>query len=128
MVSHRRSGKLDGEGYLTLTGRSKELINKDGEKISPVELDNVVNQHEGVVEAVAFAVPDEMYGEEIGLAVVLKGGQEVEERVLKKWVGERVVAQMKVPKKVFFVEKILKTAVGKMQRYLLAKTILGPQG
>ncbi|KAK5097238.1 hypothetical protein LTR70_008667 [Exophiala xenobiotica] len=65
-------GKLDGEGYLTLTGRLKELINKGGEKTGPVELDNVVNQHEGVVEAVAFAMPDEMYGEEIGLAVVLK--------------------------------------------------------
>lgn len=120
-------GKLDGEGYLTLTGRLKELINKGGEKIGPVELDNVVNQHEGVAEAVAFAMPDEMYGEEVGLAVVLREGQEVEERVLKKWIGERV-AQMKVPKRVFFVEKIPKTAVGKMQRSLVAKTILEPQG
>jgi len=120
-------GNLDGEEYLTLTGRLKELINKVGEKTGPVELDNVVNQHEGVVEAVAFAVPDKIYSEEIGLAVVLKEGQEVEEKVLKKWVGERV-AQMKVPKKVFFVEKIPKTAVDKTQRSLLAKTILEPQG
>lgn len=118
-------GKLDTDGFLVLTGRLKELINKGGEKIGPVEVDDVVNKHECVAEAVTFAIPDEMYGEEVAVAVVLEEGKEVNEKDLQKWIGQRL-AQAKVPKKVFFVEQIPKTPVGKMQRSLVAKT-LAPQ-
>jgi len=93
-------GKLDEEGYLTLTGRLKEMINKGGEKISPVELDNVIAQHEAVAEAVTFAMDDETYGQDVGCAVKLAEGSEgLEARELKKWIGEKVAAH-KVPKKV----------------------------
>merc|ERR1712060_798323 len=67
-------GKLDAEGYLTLTGRLKELINRGGEKISPLEVDSALLACESVSEAVAFGVPDEKYGEEVYAAVVMKSG------------------------------------------------------
>ena len=97
-------GKLDEDGYLTLTGRIKELINKGGEKVSPVELDNVITQHEAVGEVVCFAIEDDMYGQDVGCAVRLVEDEEgkkatVKALALKKWVGERVAAY-KVPKKV----------------------------
>lgn len=92
-------GKLDQEHYLTLTGRIKELINKGGEKVSPVELDNVIAQHRAVVEVVCFAIDDDMYGQDVGCAVRLEEGEAVRAGALKKWVGERVAA-LKVPRKV----------------------------
>ena len=92
-------GKQDGDGYVIITGRIKELINKGGEKISPVELDNVVAQNPAVAEAVAFALADEMYGQDVGLAVVLKDGQMINADELRKWIAEKL-AKFKVPKKV----------------------------
>ena len=92
-------GKQDEDGYVIITGRIKELINKGGEKISPIELDNVVAQNPSVAEAVSFAIPDEMYGQDIGLAVVLKDGKEMKEKELRSWITSKV-AKFKVPKKV----------------------------
>jgi oxalate---CoA ligase len=92
-------GRKDEDGYVFITGRIKELINKGGEKISPIELDNVMTRHPAVAEAVSFAVPDEMLGQEVGVAVVLKGGERLGADELRSWMGERV-ARFKVPKKV----------------------------
>lgn len=92
-------GKKDANGYIVITGRIKELINKGGEKISPVEIDNVVANHPAVAEAVSFAMEDEMYGQEIGLAVVLKESQKVSADELRKWMAEKV-AKFKLPKQV----------------------------
>ena len=92
-------GKQDKDGYVIITGRIKELINKGGEKISPIEIDNVVAQNPNVAEAVSFAIEDEMYGQDIGLATVLKDGKNISEEDLRKWVAEKV-ARFKVPKKV----------------------------
>ena len=92
-------GKKDEDGYVVITGRIKELINKGGEKISPIELDNVLTRHPAVSEAVSFAIPDEMFGQEIGVAVVLKPGARLVEAELKGWVAEKL-AKFKVPKKV----------------------------
>jgi acyl-CoA synthetase (AMP-forming)/AMP-acid ligase II len=94
-------GKKDKDGYVIITGRIKELINKGGEKISPIELDNVLARHPAVSEAVSFAIPDEMYGQDVGVAIVLKSGQKLEEAELKKWVADKL-AKFKVPKKVRF--------------------------
>lgn len=99
-------GKMDEERYVIITGRIKELINKGGEKISPIELDNTVAQHPKVSEAVSFAIPDEMYGQDVGVAVVLKDGQKMTPDELKKWMTEKV-AKFKVPKKVSFVLDLL---------------------
>jgi len=92
-------GKMDPDGYVIITGRIKELINKGGEKISPIEVDNVVAQHPKVSEAVSFAIPDDMYGQDVGLAVVLKDGQSLTAEELKGWLTEKM-AKFKLPKKV----------------------------
>ena len=89
----------EGRRYLYLTGRIKEFINKGGEKIGPVEIDNVIAQHPSVQEVVTFAIEDEMYGQDVGCAVVLRDGEELKARELQKWARERV-APLKVPKKV----------------------------
>ena len=93
-------GKKDPDGYIIITGRIKELINKGGEKISPIELDNALANHPNIAEAVTFAIPDDgHYGEDIGAAVVLKGAFNVSAEGLQSWMAERV-AKFKVPNKV----------------------------
>jgi acyl-CoA synthetase (AMP-forming)/AMP-acid ligase II len=116
-------GKMDKDGYVIITGRIKELINKGGEKISPIELDNVLARHPAVSEAVSFAIPDEMYGQEVAVAVVLKPGQRLEAAELKKWVLEKL-AKFKVPKEVYFTDNMPKTATGKIQRRIVAEEML----
>ena len=92
-------GKQDKDGYVIITGRIKELINKGGEKISPVEIDNVVSHNPSVAEAVCFEIEDEMYGQDVGLAVVLKEGEMVSPEDLRTWMATKV-AKFKVPKQV----------------------------
>ncbi|OCK81811.1 acetyl-CoA synthetase-like protein [Lepidopterella palustris CBS 459.81] len=116
-------GKKDKDDYVIITGRIKELINKGGEKISPIELDNVIAQMPQVSEAVSFALADEMYGQDVGVAVVLKDGQRLSADELKKWMADRV-AKFKLPKKVFFTDVMPKTATGKVQRRLVAEAML----
>lgn len=94
-------GYLDKDGYLHLTGRIKELINKGGEKISPVEIDNLLTQHPNIHEAVTFAIKDDIYGEDIGVAIVLEEGAQLPTVELLAWVGQRA-AKFKVPKAVCF--------------------------
>ncbi|KAI9785695.1 MAG: hypothetical protein M1839_008712 [Geoglossum umbratile] len=115
-------GKKDEDGYVIITGRIKELINKGGEKISPIELDNVLTQHPAVSEAVSFAIADEMYGQEVGIAVILKVGKMLEEDELRKWMAEKV-ARFKLPKKIYFTNSMPKTATGKIQRRMIAEAM-----
>jgi acyl-CoA synthetase (AMP-forming)/AMP-acid ligase II len=92
-------GYKDDEGYVFLTGRIKELINKGGEKISPIELDNTFSQHPDVAEAVSFAIDDEFYGQEVAVAIVLKPGTQLQAHEFKAWFAERA-AKFKIPKMV----------------------------
>jgi oxalate---CoA ligase len=92
-------GKQDKDGYLILTGRIKELINKGGEKISPIELDNIIAHNPHLAEAVSFAIPDAHYGEDIGVVVVPKRQGSLSEDDLKSWMAGKV-AKFKIPKKV----------------------------
>lgn len=110
-------GILDERGYLTLVGRLKELINRGGEKISPVEVDEALLSHDGVIEAVAFGVPDDKYGEAVAAAVVLKPGTTVEE--VRAHVATRL-APFKVPTVIHTTDAIPKTATGKVQRRFVA--------
>ncbi|KIV99285.1 uncharacterized protein PV09_09053 [Verruconis gallopava] len=116
-------GKMDKEGYVYITGRIKELINKGGEKISPIELDNILVQHPAVGEAVCFAIADEIYGQDIGVAVVLKNGNQLTEKDLVDWMRNKVV-KFKVPKRVWFTDTMPKTATGKIQRKNVADAML----
>ncbi|GAC1658144.1 MAG: acyl--CoA ligase [Candidatus Dormibacteraceae bacterium] len=106
-------GLLDTEGYLSLVGRLKEMINRGGEKIAPREIDEVLLQHPAVVEAVAFGMPHQAWGEEVGAAVVLR--TPVPERELLDFARERL-ADFKVPRRLFVVAEIPRTATGKIQR------------
>ena len=110
-------GVLDDDGYLTLTGRIKEMINRGGEKISPTEIDDVLLAHPAVVEAAAFGVPDPKYGEEVEAAVVLKGIADPEG--LRAFCRGRL-ADFKVPKVIRIVSELPKNAVGKVERHALA--------
>jgi acyl-CoA synthetase (AMP-forming)/AMP-acid ligase II len=110
-------GVLDATGYLTLVGRLKELINRGGEKISPVEVDEALLTHPGVIEAVSFGVPDEKYGEAVVAAVVVRAGTTPDE--LRAHVATRV-ASFKVPAVVHLVSAIPRTATGKVQRRIVA--------
>ena len=111
-------GFLDGDGYLSIVGRLKEMINRGGEKIAPREVDDVLLQHPAVAEAVAFGSPHPSWGEEVAAAVVLKGA--VTEKELIAFARERL-ADHKVPKKLYLVEKIPRTATGKIQRRAVAE-------
>lgn len=118
-------GYLDSDGYLYLTGRLKELINRGGEKISPREIDEVLLTHSAVAQAVAFAFPHPKLGEEVAAAVVLTEGSELAERDLRGFVSERL-AEFKTPKKILILEEIPKGPTGKIQRIgLAAKLGLG---
>jgi acyl-CoA synthetase (AMP-forming)/AMP-acid ligase II len=117
-------GMLDEEGYLHLTARIKELINRGGEKIAPLEIDEVMLTHPCVAEAVAFGMPHPTWGEEVAIAVVLKEPQA--ESVLIEHCKQHL-ADFKVPKKVHIVEKIPRTATGKIQRRAVAAAFSGGQ-
>ena len=110
-------GIIDATGYLTLVGRLKELINRGGEKISPREIDELLLTHTAVAEAVCFGVPDTKYGEEVAAAVVLRS--ETTEADLIAHCKERLAA-FKVPKKIYVVTQIPRTATGKIQRRVVA--------
>ncbi len=115
-------GILDDAGYLTLTGRIKELINRAGEKISPLEVDAVLLQHEAVAEAVCFAVPDEKYGEVVHAAVVLTGDAGEEE--IRRYCGQ-YLAGFKVPDVVYIADSLPRTATGKIQRRHVSAAFAG---
>jgi len=111
-------GFLDPDGYLTLVGRIKELINRGGEKISPREVDEVLLAHPAVAEAVCFGVPHKTWGEEVAAAVILK--EPTSESELIAFCKERL-AEYKRPKQIHITDTIPRTATGKIQRGVVAK-------
>jgi acyl-CoA synthetase (AMP-forming)/AMP-acid ligase II len=115
-------GYLDSDGYLLLTGRIKELINRGGEKIAPKEIDEVLLAHPAVAEAVAFGVPHTTWGEEVAAAVVLR--EPHSEASILAYCRERL-ADFKCPKKLYVVETIPRTATGKIQRGAVATALAG---
>lgn len=117
-------GYLDADGYLFLVGRTKELINRGGEKVSPVEIDEVLLGHPAVSEACAFGLPSDKYGEEVFAAVVLRAGAAATPDELRAHVAKRV-SKDKVPTQIFVVGEIPKTATGKVQRRHVASAFAG---
>jgi acyl-CoA synthetase (AMP-forming)/AMP-acid ligase II len=115
-------GRFDKDGFLTITGRLKEIINRGGEKISPREVDEVLLAHPDVAQAVTFAMPHERLGEEVAAAVVLKEGADSSGREIRKFVGERL-ADFKTPRQVIILDEIPKGATGKIQRIGLAEKL-----
>jgi acyl-CoA synthetase (AMP-forming)/AMP-acid ligase II len=115
-------GAFDADGYLTLTGRLKEIINRGGEKISPLEVDEVLMDHPGIVQVVTFAVPHKKLGEDVAAAVVLEENSGLTETDLRAFAAERMV-DFKVPKKIVILSEIPKGATGKLQRIGLAEKL-----
>ena len=115
-------GLLDGEGYLTITGRLKEIINRGGEKISPREVDDVLMDHPAVAQVVTFALPHAKLGEEVAAAVVLREGAEADPQEIRAFAAERL-ANFKVPKTVLVLDEIPKGPTGKLRRIGLAEQL-----
>jgi acyl-CoA synthetase (AMP-forming)/AMP-acid ligase II len=113
-------GFLDSEGYLTLVGRIKELINRGGEKISPREIDEALLTHPAVAEAVCFGIADKVYGEEVAAAVVLSGSATEAELIAH---CRSSLSEFKCPKVIYLVEAIPRTATGKIQRRNVAAEV-----
>ena len=119
-------GVVDSEGYLTLLGRIKEIINRSGEKISPQEIDEVLLSHPAVAEAVAFGVPNVTHGEEPSAAVVLRS-QATQSEIIRHCRDH--LADFKCPRVIHIVDEIPRTATGKIQRRIVAEAIAGkPSG
>ncbi|MGR3582480.1 MAG: AMP-binding enzyme, partial [Sagittula sp.] len=115
-------GAFDADGYLFLTGRLKEIINRGGEKVSPLEVDGVLMDHPAVAQCVAFACPHPKLGEEVAAAVVLREGMSADEAEIRAFATERMAA-FKVPARVVILDEIPKGATGKMQRIGMAEKL-----
>jgi acyl-CoA synthetase (AMP-forming)/AMP-acid ligase II len=116
-------GFYDKEGFLQLTGRIKEIINKGGEKISPLEIDDEIMKHESVFQGITFPIVHNKLGEEVAAAIVLKNNHQLSEQELKEFLRNKL-APFKIPQKIIFLDEIPKGKTGKLQRIGLAK-ILG---
>jgi acyl-CoA synthetase (AMP-forming)/AMP-acid ligase II len=112
-------GVLDEDGYLRVTGRLKEIINRGGEKISPLEVDDVLMDHPAIAQVVTFAMPHEKLGEEVAAAIVLREGVAASESDIRTFASGRL-ADFKVPRKIVILDEIPKGATGKLQRIGLA--------
>ena len=112
-------GVLDADGFLTLTGRLKEMINRSGEKISPREIDEVLMDHPAVGEAVAFGVAHRVHGEEAAAAVVLTGEVTTEELIA---FCKEKLADFKVPRTIHVMEEIPRGPTGKISRRFLTES------
>jgi oxalate---CoA ligase len=118
-------GYRDDEGYLFVTGRLREMINRGGEKIAPAEIDEVLRTHPAVADAAAFAIPDPRLGEEIAAAVVLREEGPVKERTLRRWVAGRV-SPHKIPRRIWVIDALPRTGSGKVQRGELSRRFSPP--
>ena len=115
-------GTMTADGYVTLTGRLKEIINRGGEKISPREVDEILMDHPAIAQVVTFGMPHDKLGEEVAAAVVLREGQTATEQEIRAFVATKL-ADFKVPKKILLMDEIPKGATGKLQRIGLAQKL-----
>ena len=115
-------GVMDDDGYVAITGRLKEIINRGGEKISPREVDEIIMDHPAVHQCVTFAMPHDMLGEEVAAAIVLRQGVAATDKELREFASARL-APYKVPKKILILEQIPVGATSKLQRIGLAQKL-----
>ena len=115
-------GTLDEDGYLWLTGRLKEMINRGGEKLSPIEIENVLLTHPGIAQAVVFAVSHPSLGEDVGAAIVLREGVAMRADELRAFVQARL-SLPKVPRRIIFTDTLPKGPTGKLRRIGMAEAL-----
>ena len=115
-------GYLDADGYLFLTGRTKQQINRGGEKISPDEVEEALLAHPDVAEAAAFSIDHSTLGEDVAAAVVLKPGKSFDPSSIRQLVAERL-AHFKVPRSLVQIGSLPRTAIGKVSREALKASV-----
>jgi oxalate---CoA ligase len=115
-------GYLDADGYLFITGRCKDIINRGGEKVSPVEVDEILLNHPAIEQAITFPVPHPTLGEDVAAAVVLRQGALVSQQEIRDYVAERA-SVFKVPQRVLVIAEIPKSPTGKIQRRSVAQRL-----
>lgn len=116
-------GYLDANGYLFISGRSKEIINRGGETISPFEIEEALVQHKDIKEAIAFSAPHAQYQESVGALIVLKGGCNRPDLVsLHKYLDDKL-HRSKWPQVLVFMDALPKNAAGKVLRIKFAERI-----
>ena len=119
-------GYLDGEGFLFLTGRAKELINRGGEKVAPVEIEEVLIRHPAVDQAAAFPVPHMRLGEDVGVAIITKGGCQTSQNAIREFVAQHL-SKFKVPSVVLFLDHLPRCPIGKVRRRELTSMAIDQQ-
>lgn len=115
-------GRLDSEGFLFLTGRLKEIINRGGEKITPEEVEAVLLAHPGIAEVAVCAIPHASLGEDVAAAVILRQESGASETELRQFAASQL-APFKVPRRIVIVQEIPRTATGKPKRATLSEQI-----
>ena len=115
-------GIMDDDGYVSITGRLKEIIIRGGEKISPREVDEIIMEHPAVHQCVTFAMPHDMLGEDVAAAIVLRQGKAATDKELRDFASARL-APYKVPRKILILTEIPVGATGKLQRIGLAQKL-----
>lgn len=119
-------GRLDADGFLFLTGRVKEMINRGGEKIAPAEVEEVASLHPAVSQAAAFAIPHTTLGEDVGLAVVPRGTEPIDREAIRSHIALHL-SRFKVPAVVLVLDELPRTPIGRVRRRALvelaAKTV-----
>ena len=115
-------GRLDSEGFLFITGRLKDMINRGGEKVAPQDVEATLMAHPAVAEAVACAIPHASLGDDVAAAVVLRPGASASEAELRRFAASEL-APFKVPRRIALVDSIPRTSTGKPKRRALAELI-----
>jgi fatty-acyl-CoA synthase len=115
-------GVMDPDGYVSIVGRSKDVVIRGGENLYPAEIEAVIRDHPAVVDVAVVGVPDSYYGEEACAAVVLRPDQSLDSEVLREFMRDRVSHQ-KIPRYVVPVDAFPQTASGKVQKFELRRQI-----
>ena len=111
-------GVMDDEGYVSVTGRIKDMIIRGGENIYPREIEEYLYSHPAIQEAQVFGVPDDKYGEQVAVWVLLNEGMELTEEELTNYCTQQI-SHFKIPKYIKFVEDFPMTVTGKIQKYIM---------
>jgi long-chain acyl-CoA synthetase len=118
----------DREGFLYLVGRTREMINRGGEKVYPVEVENILHLHPKVLDVAVFGLPDPVLGELVGCAVILRPGVEELSLAEVREFGQKQLADYKIPQKIFFVKDLPRNPGGKVIKKKLIEQVLNTAG
>jgi fatty-acyl-CoA synthase len=116
-------GVMDAEGYVSITGRLKEMIIRGGENIYPREIEDFLFTHPKISEVAVFGIPDEFYGEEIMAWIQLHAGETATEEEIREYCKGQL-AHFKIPRYIRFVEEFPMTVTGKVQKYRMREMVL----